>query len=126
MLMFVVLGLLLNGMGFGRVVKTKESLLYHRWILSAAVVLTLLAVFLVMLPSAFRFYIDPDVMSFSNVSITTAIQGIVGVPAVAIAVICAFGDLPLKVRKWMRLTASLWIADIGLGVVLFLQMLELI
>jgi len=126
MLMFVVLGLLLNGIGFGRVVKTKESLLYHRWILSAAVVLTLLAVFLVMLPSAFRFYIDPDVMFFSNVSITTVIHGIVGVPAVATAVIYAFGDLPKKIRKWMRLTAILWIADIGLGVVLFLQMLELI
>ena len=126
MLMFVVLGLLLNGIGFGRIVKTKESLLYHRWILSAAVVLTLLAVFLVMLPSAFRFYIDPDVMFFSNVSITTVIHGIVGIPAVATAVIYAFGDLPKKIRKWMRLTAILWIADIGLGVVLFLQMLELI
>ena len=124
--MFVVLGLLLNGIGFGRVVKTKESLMYHRWILSAAVALTLLAVFLVMLPSAFRFYIDPDVMFFSNVSITTVIHGIVGVPAVVTAVIYAFGDLPLKIKKWMRLTAILWIADIGLGVVLFLQMLELI
>jgi hypothetical protein len=30
MLMFVVLGLLLNGIGFGRVVKSKESLMYHR------------------------------------------------------------------------------------------------
>ena len=72
MLMFVVLGLLLNGISFARVVKTKESLLYHRWILSATVVLTLLAVFLVMLPSAFRFYIDPDVMFFSNVSINNS------------------------------------------------------
>jgi uncharacterized membrane protein YozB (DUF420 family) len=126
MLMFVVLGLLLNGIGFGRVVKSKESLLYHRWILSATVVLTCLAIFLVMLPSAFRFYIDPDVMLFSNVSITTVIHGVVGVPAVATAVIYAFGDLPMKVRKWMRLTAILWITDIGLGVVLFLQMLELI
>lgn len=87
---------MLNGIGFGRVVKTKKSLLYHRWILSAAVVLTLLAVFLVMLPSAFRFYIDPDVMFFSNVSITTVIHGIVGVPAMTTAVIYAFGDLPMK------------------------------
>ena len=126
MLMFVVLGLLRNGIGFGRVVKTKESLLYHRWILSAAVMLTLLAVFMVMLPSAFRFYIDPDVMFFSNVSITTVIHGIVGVPAVATAVIYAFGDLPMKIRKWMRLTAILWIADIVLGVVLFLHVLELL
>jgi len=117
---------MLNGIGFGRVVKTKKSLLYHRWILSAAVMLTLLAVFMVMLPSAFRFYIDPDVMFFSNVSITTVIHGIVGVPAVATAVIYAFGDLPMKIRKWMRLTAILWIADIVLGVVLFLQVLELI
>ena len=79
-----------------------------------------------MLPSAFRFYIDPDVMFFSNISIKIVIHGIVGVPAVATAVIYAFGDLPMKIRKWMRFTAFLWIADIGLGVVLFLQMLELI
>jgi uncharacterized membrane protein YozB (DUF420 family) len=79
-----------------------------------------------MLPSFFRFYIDPDVMLFSTVSITTVIHGVVGVPAVATAVIYTFGDLPMKVKKWMQLTAILWITDIGLGVVLFLQMLELI
>jgi hypothetical protein len=68
-LMFVVLGILAIGIGFGRVVKTKESLLQHRWTLSAAVALTLAAIFLVMLPSAFRFCIDPDVLLFSNISL---------------------------------------------------------
>jgi uncharacterized membrane protein YozB (DUF420 family) len=126
MIMFVVLGLLLNGIGFGRIVKTKESLLHHRWILSTALVLTALAIFLVMLPSAFRFYIDPDVMFFSNISITTIVHGIIGVPAVVTAVIYAFGELPRRVRKWMRITAVLWTVDLVFGVILYLQMMELI
>lgn len=125
-LMFVVLGILAIGIGFGRVVKTKESLLQHRWTLSAAVALTLAAIFLVMLPSAFRFYIDPDVMLFSNISIVTVIHGIVGIPAIVTALIYAFGDLPQNVRKWMRITAVFWIADIVLGVVLFFQMMGII
>jgi uncharacterized membrane protein YozB (DUF420 family) len=126
MLMFVVLGLLLNGIGFGRIVKTKESLLHHRWIISAAIVLTALAIFLVMLPSAFRFYIDPDVMIFSKISITTIVHGVIGVPAVVTALLYAFGDLPVKIRKWMRITAVLWIADLIFGLVLYLQMMELL
>ncbi len=125
-IMFVVLGILAIGIGFGRIVKTKESLMQHRWALSAAAALTLTVIFLVMLPSAFRFYIDPDVEMFSNISIVTIIHGIVGVPAVATAVIYAFGDLPTKVKKWMQVTAILWIADITLGVVLFFQMMGII
>lgn len=125
-LMFVVLGMLLIGITFGFVEKTKEKLLQHRWILSAAIALTLGAVFLVMVPAAFTFYIDPDVEFFSGLSLTTIAHGVVGVFAVTTAVIYAFGDLPQNVKKWMRITALLWIADLGLGVVLFIQMMGLI
>ena len=58
--MLVALGIVLMGIGFGHLSKTKLSLLQHRWILTAAVALTLGAIFLVMVPAAFRFYIDPD------------------------------------------------------------------
>ncbi len=126
MVMFVVLGIILIGVGFGRLAKTKESLLQHRWVLSAAVALTLVAVFTVMVPSTFRYYIDPDLMLFSNMSITTVIHGVIGVFALTTGVIYAFGDLPSNVKKWMRITVALWLADIVLGVVLYLQMLELI
>ncbi len=126
MMMFVVLGIILIGIGFGRLTKTKENLLQHRWVLTAAVALALIAVFTVMVPSTFRFYIDPDLMVFSNMSITTMIHGVVGVFALVTGVIYAFGDLPMNVKKWMRITAALWLADIVIGVVLYLQMLELI
>ncbi len=126
MVMFVVLGIILVGVGFGRITKTKETLLQHRWTLTAAVALALIAVFAVMVPSTFRFYIDPDLMMFSNMSITTMIHGVIGVFAVATGVIYALGDLPVNVKKWMRVTAVLWLADIVVGVVLYLQMLELI
>ena len=123
--MFVVLGMTLIGISLGSVTKTKEKLLQHRWALSAAIALTLGAVFLVMVPSAFTFYIDPDVEFLSALSCTTIIHGILGVLAVTSGLIYAFGDLPQNVRKWMRITAVLWLADLGLGVPLFFQMMGL-
>lgn len=125
-LMFVVLGLLLIGITFGFVEKTKEKLLQHRWILSVAIALTLGAIFLVMVSAAFTFYIDPDVEFFSGLSLTTISHGVIGVFAVTTALIYAFGDLPQNVKKWMRITALLWVADLGLGVLLFIQMMGLL
>jgi uncharacterized membrane protein YozB (DUF420 family) len=116
--MFVVLGMTLIGISLGSVTKTKEKL-QHRWVLSAAIALTLGAVLLVMVPSAFTFYIDPDVEFLYALSYTTIIHGILGVLAVTSGLIYAFGDRPQNVRKWMRITAVLWLADLGLGVLLF-------
>jgi uncharacterized membrane protein YozB (DUF420 family) len=125
MLMLVALGLSLVGIGFGRV-KSKEGLMQHRWTMSAAIIINLVAVVLVMLPTFFRYYTDPDVMVFSSLSLTTIIHGITGVPAVLTGLVYAFGKLPEKPKSWMRVTAFLWIANIVIGLVLFLQMLEVI
>ena len=124
-LMLVVLGIVAIGIGFGHLTKTKESLLQHRWTLTVAVALTLSAIFLVMLPSAFLYYIDPDVQFLSSLSITTIVHSALGAPAVVTALIYVFGDLPSQVKKWMRITAVLWVATLAIGVVMFLQMLEL-
>ena len=125
-LMFVVLGIILLGIGFGYLTKTRENLLQHRWALSAAILLSVGAIFVVMLPSAFRFYIDPDVEFFSSMSYTTMIHGVIGVPAVTTAIIYAFGDLPRNVRKWMRITAFLWVADMIIGILLYFQMMGIL
>lgn len=125
MLMLVALGLSLIGIGFGRI-KSKEGLMQHRWTMSAAIMISLITVILVMLPTFFRYYTDPDIMVFSSLSWTTIIHGIIGVPAVLTGVVYAFGRLPKKAKLWMRVTALLWIANITIGTVLFLQMLEVI
>ena len=125
-LMFVVLGVMLIGIGFGYLVKSKESLRLHRWSMSAAVALAAGAIFLVMLPSAFRFYVDPDVEFFSALSILTIIHGVIGVPAIVIGVIYALGDLPQRVKYWMRWVTVFWVVSLGLGIVLFLDMLGLL
>ncbi len=125
-LMFVVLGTVLIGIGFGFITKSREGLLEHRWVLTASLVLTLGAVFFVMLPTVFSFYIDPDVEVFSSMSIMTIVHGIAGVPALITAIIYAFGDLPAKVKKWMRVTAVFWVLSIAFGVILFLLMMEII
>ncbi len=125
--MLVVLGMVLMGVGFGRLSKnSRQSLLQHRWTQTVAVTLTLGAVFLVMAPSFFWFYVDPDVQVLSSVSATTLAHAAVALPAVVSALVYVFGDLPANVRRWMRLTALLWVAASVLGVVLFLQMLSLI
>ena len=121
-LMFVVLGILLVGIAFG-LVKNKESFLQHRWSMTAAIFLALIAIFFVMIPSAFRFYVDPDVEFFSTLSILTIIHGFIGVPAVVIAVIYAFGDLPLRVKQWMRRAAVFWVVSFVFGAIVFLYML---
>ena len=49
-----------------------------------------------------RFYIDPDVMVFSGISITQIAHAIVSIPALATASIYAFGKLPGDLKKGMR------------------------
>jgi uncharacterized membrane protein YozB (DUF420 family) len=124
--MFVVLGIILIGIGFGSVAKNKESLLMHRWNMSAAIALTLGAILLVMLPAAYNFYIDPDLQFFSSLSIMTLIHAVIGVPAITLGLIYAFGDLPQKVKHWMRWAAIFWVASLALGTILFLEMLGLL
>ena len=125
-LMFVVLVILLIGIGFGLLTKSKENLQQHRWSMSVAIALASAAIFLVMVPSAFNFYIDPDVEFFSSLSIMTIIHGVIGVPAIVMGLIYAFGDLPKKVKSWMRWAAAFWIVSFALGVIVFLEMMGLL
>lgn len=125
-LMLVVLGMVLIGIGFGFLIKSKESRFEHRWILSASLALTLGAILLVMLPAITRYYLDPDVDFFSSLSVITIIHGVIGVPTLATSLIYAFGHLPKKTKKWMRITAFLWVISTLLGILLFLQMMEVI
>ncbi len=126
-IMLVSLGVFLMGVGFGYLVKTRENLLQHRWILSAAVLLTLGALFFGMLPSFIRYYGDTDVEFYSSLSGVTLLHAIIGAPAIIIATYYAFGILPkTNLKKWMRVAALFWIASIVIGVVLFLQMFNLL
>ena len=124
--MLVALGITSIGVGYGRLSKTKTNLLQHKWLLTVAVALTLGVVSLVMVPSAFRFYIDPDLQVLSGLSIATLIHASLGLLAMVTGLIYVFGDLPTDVKKWMCLTAIMWVAALVLGVLLFLQMLLLI
>jgi Ca2+/H+ antiporter len=126
-IMLVSLGVLLVGIGFGYLTKSKENLLQHRWALSAAAALTLTAIIFGMLPSFVRYYIDPDVEFYSSLSAITIVHTIIAVPAIITAVSYVFGFLPKKnLRKWMRLSAALFIASFIIGLILFLQMFNLL
>jgi hypothetical protein len=122
-LMFVILGILIIGVGYGLFAKTNERLLLHRWGMFAAVALSLGAILLVMIPTAFNYFIDPNLQFPSSLSIITLTHAIIGVPAVTLGLIYAFGDLPQKVRFWMRWAALFWGASFILGVALFMEMM---
>ena len=124
--MFVVLGIFLIGIGFGSVSKNRESLLLHRWSMSIGVAIASVAILLVMLPAAFNFYIDPDLQFFSSISLFTLVHGIIGVFGITLGLIYTFGDLPQKLRIWMRCASILWLGSFSLGTIVFLEMLGLL
>ena len=121
MLIFVALGLGIIGMAFGRI-KNKDSFQLHRWIMTGAVALNFIAIIVVMFPSLVFFYIDPNVTITSQFSILQIIHAMVGFPAFTMAMIFAFNDLPRKTKKWMVLTAVLWLTSIALGAVVYFTM----
>ena len=120
-LMLVVLAVVLMGVGFGLVAKNKERLLMHRWTMTIAIILTSVAIFFVMLPSAYNFFIDPNLQFPSSLSFITLIHAILGIPTITLGLIYTLGDLPQKVKVAMRWTLALWLGSLVLGVVLFLE-----
>ena len=125
-IMLVVLGLLLVGIGFGYVVKNKDAFRQHRYMLTSVLILALIPILSVMIPAMYLFYTDSDVMISSSISITQIIHTLVSIPALATASIYAVGKLPKNVKKGMRWTAGLWIASLVLGILIFLQMMDVI
>ncbi len=121
--MFVILGVLVIGVSYGLFAKTKERLFLHRWGMSVAVALSSVAILLVMMPSAFSYFIDPNLQFHSPLSILTIIHAVIGVPAVTLGLIYAFGDLPHRVRFWMRWAAVFWVASLVLGITIFMEMM---
>jgi hypothetical protein len=124
--MFVVLGIILIGMGFGSVSKNRESLLLHRWSMSIAVSIAIVGILLVMLPAALNFYIDPGLQFFSSLSLFTLIHAAIGTFGITLGLIYSLGDLPQKLKHWMRLAAVLWVGSLALGTIVFLEMMGLL
>ncbi len=120
-LVFVALGLGIIGMGFGRI-KNKDFFQMHRWIMTGAIALNFIAILVVMLPSLVFFYIAPNVTAASPFSILQIIHAVVGFPAFTMAMIFSFNDLPKQTKKWMIITAILWLTSIALGAVVYFTM----
>lgn len=121
MLVFVALGLGIIGMAFGKI-KNKDSFQLHRWVMTGAVALNLISIFVVMLPSFVIFYINPNVNDASSFSTLQIIHSIIGFPAITMALIFAFNDLPKNTKKWMVATSILWLVSIALGAIVYFTM----
>ncbi len=120
-LMFVALGLAILGIGYARV-QGKEFLQLHRWVMSGAIILTLVSIFFVMFPSFYIYYITPNNNVSSSFSILQIVHSAFGVPPVTLTVMYLFNDLPQPTKKWMKITAILWIISIVLGAVVYYTM----
>ena len=120
-LIFVALGIGIIGMAYGKI-KNKDSLQMHRWIMTGAVTLNLIAIFVVMIPSIFIYFINPSTNVISSFSILQIIHGAIGFPAIALTVTFAFNDLPKKTKKWMIITSILWLSSIVLGAIVYFTM----
>jgi uncharacterized membrane protein YozB (DUF420 family) len=119
--MFVALGLAIIGIGYARL-KSKEFLQLHRWVMSGAIILTLVSIFFVMFPSFYIYYITPSNNFSSSFSILQIVHSALGVPPVTLTVMYLFNDLPQPTKKWMKITAILWIMSIVLGAVVYYTM----
>ncbi len=124
MFLTVVIGMSFVGLVHGRL--KGEQLRAHRWIMTSAILILLIPVFMVMLPATLVFYTDPDVELFSTMSITTIIHAVLGFPTIVLGIIFVTNDLPTKTRHWMRWAAALLIATFGVGVYIFLLMMGVI
>ena len=119
-LVFVALGLGIIGMAFGRT-RNKDFLQLHRWIMTGAVSLNLIAIFTVMFPSLYNYY-TTGMDAYSSFSIIQIIHSAIGVPATIMALTFAFNDLPKKTKKWMTVTAIFWLTSIALGAIVYFTM----
>jgi uncharacterized membrane protein YozB (DUF420 family) len=120
-LMFVALGLAIIGIGYVRL-KSKEFLQLHRWVMSGAIILTLVSIFFVMFPSFYIYYITPSNIVSSSFSILQIVHSAIGVPPVTLTVMYLFNDLPQPTKKWMKITAIMWLVSIALGAVVYYAM----
>jgi uncharacterized membrane protein YozB (DUF420 family) len=120
-LMFVALGLAIIGLGYSRI-RSKEFLQLHRWVMSGAILLTLVSIFFVMFPSFYIYYVTPSNNVSSSFSILQIVHSALGVPPATLTVMYLFNDLPQPTKKWMKITAILWIISIALGAVVYYAM----
>jgi len=120
-LVFVGLGIAIIGMAFGKI-KNKDSLQLHRWIMTGAVSLNMIAIGVVMIPSLYLFYSNANNSLTSSFSIIQIIHVVAGFPAGMLALLFVFNDLPQPAKRWMRLTAALWILSVALGAIVYFTM----
>ncbi len=120
-IMFVALGMSMIGFGFARVGGT-EFMKLHRWALSGAIILTMLATLFVMFPSLLIYYSDSSNSVTSPFSILQLFHSVEGFPAIVSSMVYLTNDLPHRTKRWMRTTAILWLVAIASGALVYYTM----
>ncbi len=97
-MIFVALGLGIVGMAFARI-QNKGSFQMHQSIITGAVALNLIAIFVVMIPSLIFFYLSSSLTDISFFSTLQLIHGLIGLPTVIFSLMFAFNFLPIRTKN---------------------------
>jgi len=119
-IMFVALGLAIIGIGYARL-RTADGLRLHRWMMSSAIILTMISTFFVMFPSLWLYYAE-GYSATSGFSILQIIHSAVGGPVTVLSFMFLLNDLPKPTQKWMQITAALWFVSLALGAAVYYAM----
>jgi hypothetical protein len=122
------LGVLLVGVRYGRR-KTPGGIWKHWSIMGVAGFLNLIGLASVMAPALEVFIMDkPDLLSmWALTSLPHATLGaLVAIMFVCLGTLYFANDSPKNMKGWMLLMFTLWVANIALGISLYIQMARLI
>ncbi|HYA22379.1 MAG TPA: hypothetical protein VEG31_04345 [Thermoproteota archaeon] len=120
LLQLIVLVLLAFGYMSGKK-KDAKSLATHGRIMTLATGLSALGFLLVMVPSFVNYFTAPGVELFAGATIITSLHTLIGIFGGVLAIAFALNKKPKNLVFWMRATLWLWVINIVLGVVLYLQ-----
>jgi len=122
LLQFTIIGVLIVGFRFGRM-KTTGSISKHREVMTAALFLNFAGLVLVMAPSLLSFLTAFPVEYLSEWGLTSMPHATLGGITLFIGAIFVAKRLPkINLRRSMRTTFILWLANAGFGIALYMQM----
>lgn len=117
LLQLFILVVIVAGVKFAR----EKSFIKHHKTMLIAVVLHSTGILLVMLPSLAAYISAPEI-KLTSLTITTLAHALFGILAEISGIAFVLNKMPRNLKLWMRLTLSIWLIALVLGIILYLQM----
>ncbi len=117
-LQLIILATLLIGIYY--VKRIKKNFVKHRLFMGGAIILNVVSIFLIM-GSSFLVFLPYMIKEFYEItSFTTLIHGITGSLGIILGLVFLFKH-PRNLRLWMKVTVTLWIIALLLGIAFYVN-----